>query len=62
MHCFEIFKSIPIDASKITSDVPPYEKNGSATPVTGTDDVTTAMFNAAWIPIRLVIPVARYEP
>ena len=30
---------------------------GSATPVTGIDEVATAIFNAAWIPIWAPIPI-----
>ena len=33
-------------------DVPPKLIKGSATPVLGIDDVATAIFNAAWIPIN----------
>ena len=38
---------IPISANCITSAVPPYEKKGSAIPVVGMDDVTTAILSIA---------------
>ena len=39
-----MFSIIPIDISVIIRLLPPYEKNGSVTPVTGTRPTTTAKF------------------
>ena len=36
--------------------------NGSGTPVTGHDDVTTPMFTNAWITISAVQPTTRKKP
>ena len=56
--CFEIFKRIPIPAIKNTSDEPPALKNGKGIPVTGIDEVTTAIFTIICMAISAVMPVA----
>ena len=50
-------------ATRLTiSEVPPNEMNGSGTPVTGHDDVTTPMLMNAWITMRKVQPIAGSIP
>ena len=51
--------STPTPNMLMTSDVPPYEMNGSGTPVTGHADVTTPMFTSACTTIDAVSPIAR---
>ena len=41
------------------SEVPPNEMNGSGTPVTGHDDVTTPMLMKAWMTISNAQPTIR---
>ena len=43
----DIFKSIPILHSVINRLDPPYDKNGSVTPVTGINPTTTIRFSIA---------------
>ena len=44
-------------ATRLTiSEVPPNEMNGSGTPVTGHDDVTTPMLMNAWMTISSAQP------
>ena len=40
----EIFKIIPILIILTKSELPPYERNGKVTPVTGTSHITTDKF------------------
>src|SRR5215469_3213709 len=45
-----------------TSELPPNEMNGSGTPVTGHDDVTTPILIKAWIATIAAQPTARKNP
>ena len=51
-----MFSIIPIDISVIIRLLPPYEKNGSVTPVTGTRPTTTAKFKRVWKESWNIIP------
>lgn len=43
--CFDILNSTPILIKLIRRLLPPYDKKGSVTPVTGISPVTTMRFN-----------------
>lgn len=50
---FKIIPILVIDTSKLD---PPYDKNGSVTPVTGINPITTMRFNIVWKAILNDIP------
>ena len=58
----QIFNSIPIDIMLTNNDEPPYDKNGSVTPVTGINPVTTIKFRIAWKINWKVRPKDKYLP
>lgn len=60
--CFDIFSKIPILVKLINRLLPPYDKKGSVTPVTGISPITTERFNIVWKAIPNVIPKAVYFP
>ena len=51
-----MFSIIPTDIRVIIRLLPPYEKNGSVTPVTGTRPTTTAKFKRVWKESWNIIP------
>ena len=55
-------RRIPIDARSITSADPPYEINGSGTPVSGRSDVIALKFTTTCIPMNPIIPPANNLP
>ena len=57
-----MFSSIPILVKLINKLLPPYDKKGSVTPVTGINPTTTIRFNIVWKARPKVIPKARYLP
>ena len=61
LYCFfDIFNNIPISVMDTNKDEPPYDKNGSVTPVTGINPTTTIKFKIVWKAILKVIPYAKY--
>ena len=42
--------------------LPPYDKNGSVTPVTGINPITTERFKMVWIMIWNIKPKDKYLP
>ena len=52
----EILRIIPISINVIIKLLPPYEKNGSVTPVTGINPTTTDKFKIVWNANWKIIP------
>ena len=57
-----MFKSIPILVKLIRRLLPPYDKKGRVTPVTGIRPTTTQRFSTVWKARPNVIPKAIYFP
>ena len=56
----EIFKIIPIDIIVINNELPPYDKKGNVTPVTGISPTTTLKFKIDWKAIENAIEKDKY--
>lgn len=57
-----IFNSIPILVKLIRRLLPPYDRKGRVTPVTGISPTTTERFSIVWNANPNVIPKAIYLP
>ena len=55
-----MFSNIPILIIDISNELPPYDKNGSVTPVTGIRPITTIRFISVWNIIWKSIPNDKY--
>lgn len=55
-----MFKSIPMFAMDTSNEDPPYDKNGSVTPVTGIRPTTTIRFKIVWKAKENVKPNDKY--
>lgn len=51
---------MPIDIIEMSKELPPYDRNGSVTPVTGIIPITTIRFINVWNIIWKSIPNDRY--